>query len=157
MILHNYRYLPITALVVILDQITKLLAVAYLPYQQQHALLSFFNLTLTHNEGAAFGFLSEAGGWQRWFFASLAIVVTLGIVYWLRQIRGKQAWLEFSLCLVLGGALGNLFDRIYHGHVIDFLQVHYHNWYFPTFNVADTAITLGAFLLLVSHYKQENS
>ncbi|MDP5070522.1 MAG: signal peptidase II, partial [Congregibacter sp.] len=108
-----------------------------------------FNLTLHHNQGAAFSFLADAGGWQRWFFAGLALAVSAMIVFWLRDLKPRQWPLSLALALVLGGALGNLVDRILLGYVVDFISVHYQDWYFPTFNVADSAISVGAALIVV--------
>ena len=113
-------------------------------------LLPVLDFMRLHNEGAAFSMLSNAAGWQRWFFSVLAIGVSVGILIWLRRLpaRGKSL-LAAGLCLVMGGAIGNVIDRIRLGHVIDFIRVHYAEWYFPAFNVADSAITIGAGLLIL--------
>lgn len=135
--------------IVIADQATKWQASAELNYAMPVKLLSWFNLTLHHNQGAAFSFLAGAGGWQRWFFAALACVVSVMIVFWMRGLKPRQWQLSLALALILGGAVGNLVDRIYLGYVVDFISVHYRNHYFPTFNVADAAISVGAFFMVL--------
>jgi signal peptidase II len=106
-------------------------------------------MTLLYNTGAAFSFLSGASGWQRWLFVLIAVVVSVMLVLWLKRTDRHQWWLGMGLSLILGGALGNLYDRIIHGFVVDFISVHYQNYYFPAFNLADTAITIGAALLII--------
>ena len=119
-------------------------------YASPVALLPWFNLTLVHNTGAAFSFLADAGGWQRWFFVVLATLVSAVIAVWIWRIRHTgQTWLAAGLALVLGGAVGNLIDRILLGHVTDFVQVWFGNWAFPSFNVADAGISVGAALLII--------
>ena len=112
-------------------------------------LLPVFELALVHNEGAAFSFLSEAGGWQRWFLSLVSLVASLFIGYWIFQVRKKEVWLSWALALILGGAIGNLVDRVGWGYVIDFFIVHYEHHYFPAFNVADAAISVGAAMVLI--------
>ena len=126
---------------------------------QPVAILPSFNLMLTYNTGAAFSFLREAGGWQRWFFLSLSIAVSIGLIVWLTRLKPEEKRLALALALVLGGAIGNLIDRTWLGHVIDFIQLYYQNWYWPTFNIADSAITVGAVLLVLDslHSKDANS
>jgi signal peptidase II len=138
------------ALVLLLaDQASKALAVGTLDYAAPVRLFAWFDLTLHYNEGAAFSFLSGAGGWQRWFFAALAIGVSAAIALWLYRL-GKRQWpLALGLALVLGGAVGNLIDRLRLGYVVDFISVHYRDWYFPTFNVADAAISVGAAVIIL--------
>ena len=114
------------------------------------SVLPFFNFTLTHNPGAAFSFLSNAGGWQRWLFIGLTIVISVILIHWLRNVPRGETRLSVALTLVLGGALGNLWDRLTLGAVIDFIDLHYHGWHWPTFNVADSAITIGAILLFTT-------
>ncbi len=143
------RWLWLSALVIVLDQIAKYLASHYLPFQEPVAVMPFFNLTLMHNTGAAFSMLHSAGGWQRWFFAALAIGVSTGIIVWLHSLPSGKRWLACALALVVGGALGNLWDRLTLGYVIDFIQVHYENHYFPAFNIADSAISVGAVMMLI--------
>jgi signal peptidase II len=134
---------------VIADQGTKLLATNLLDYARPVPVFFWFNLTLHHNEGAAFSFLSDAGGWQRWFFTALAIGVSAAIAIWIRQLQRGQWVLALGLALVLSGAVGNLIDRVRLGYVVDFISVHYGSWYFPTFNVADSAISVGAALIIL--------
>jgi signal peptidase II len=144
-------WLPVTIAVIALDQIVKLWIVAHLALYGTVRLLPVLDITLTYNRGAAFSFLAGASGWQKWLFAGLAVVVAAGIVHWLRRLNGRtQRLLCLSLTLIMGGALGNLIDRLRIGHVIDFILAHWHGVYFPwAFNVADSAITVGATLLLL--------
>ena len=111
-------------------------------------ITSFFNITLAYNTGAAFSFLSDAGGWQRWFFTIVSAVVSVVLAIWLYRMSVRERWLGLSISLILGGAVGNLIDRVIYGHVVDFIQVHYAGRYFPSFNVADAAITCGTVILL---------
>ncbi len=140
----------LSAVVVILDQISKYLANNSLEYAQPFAVFPSFNLTLLYNRGAAFSFLDDAGGWQRWLFTGIALFAIVFIVNWLRKLGDKELLLALALSLILGGAAGNLIDRVWFGYVIDFIQVYYEDWYFPAFNLADAAITLGAVLLIWS-------
>jgi signal peptidase II len=142
------KWLGLAAVVVLLDQLTKLAAEAWLAYHQPVPVIPFFNLTLSYNTGAAFSFLADSGGWQRWFFAVLALAVSVFLIGWLRQLGDRDRWLSASLALVLGGAVGNLIDRLAYGHVIDFIQLYYERWSWPVFNIADTAITLGVIGIL---------
>lgn len=151
------RWLGLSLVVIVLDQLTKYLATDLLVYAEPVAVLPFFNLTLLHNTGAAFSFLSDAGGWQRWFFALMAIGVSIGITVWLSRLDPRQRWLAVALALVVGGALGNLWDRIYLGYVVDFIQVYYEQWYFPAFNIADSAISVGAVMLLIDGFFGKSS
>lgn len=118
-------------------------------------LLPVFQLVLVHNEGAAFSLLSDAGGWQRWLFAAVSSAVSLFLVIWLRRLGPSQQQLALALALVLGGALGNLLDRLLLGYVVDFLLVHYGNWYFPAFNFADASISVGVLLMLLDVFSPE--
>ena len=141
------RWFSVSMLVIVLDQITKYVADEKLSYGRPVELLPVFDLTLFYNQGAAFSFLAGAGGWQRWFLALLAIVISIALAVWVMRLA-KHQWLQaLALTLILGGALGNLYDRISLGHVIDFISVHYGEYYFPAFNLADSAITLGAIFL----------
>ena len=142
-------WLAFAAIVVILDQLSKQLALAHLAGQPPVAVLPFFHLVLVFNEGAAFGFLDDAGGWQRYFLSGLSVSVSAALVYWLWRSRHRGVLLPLALALVLGGALGNLVDRVAHQHVIDFILLHYGGQHFPAFNLADGAITLGALGLIV--------
>ncbi len=143
------KWLWLSAAVVALDQITKYLASTLLTYGVPTYVAPSFNLTLLHNTGAAFSFLSDASGWQRWFFVGLAAGVSVLLVFWLTRLQRRQVWLAAALALILGGAIGNLIDRVYLGYVIDFIQVYYRDWYWPAFNVADSAISVGAAILVV--------
>jgi signal peptidase II len=116
------------------------------------AVLPFFNFTLAYNSGAAFSFLADAGGWQRWFFVALALAISAGLVVWLYRLRANVWGEAVAITLILGGALGNVIDRLWHGHVIDFIDVYYQNWHWPAFNVADSAITVGAVLLVLQSF-----
>ncbi|HFC53392.1 MAG TPA: lipoprotein signal peptidase [Gammaproteobacteria bacterium] len=132
----------------LLDQITKQLAEHYLVLHQPLPVVPGFNLMLAYNPGAAFSFLHDAGGWQRWFFAILSSVVSIGIVWWMQRLAPSERWTAVALALILGGALGNLWDRLVLGHVVDFVQIYYQRWAYPAFNVADSAITVGAIILI---------
>lgn len=149
------KWLWLSVGVIALDQITKALASAQLVLHEPVAVLPTFNLTLMHNSGAAFSFLSQAGGWQRWFFVVVAIGVSLALGWWLQQLQRGQRWLAISLALVLGGALGNVWDRIVLGYVVDFVDLYYGDWHWPAFNVADSAITVGAIMLLLDAVRGE--
>tara|TARA_R110000823_G_scaffold295738_6_gene415698 strand:+ start:27191 stop:27682 length:492 start_codon:yes stop_codon:yes gene_type:complete len=139
-------------LLVVLDQYTKFLATESLDYGRPVPVFFWFNLTLQHNMGAAFSFLHDAGGWQRYFFSIVASVISVGLVIWLYLLPRDQRLLAVSLAFILGGALGNLWDRVALGYVVDFISVHYGGWYFPAFNIADSAITLGAGLMLFDSF-----
>ena len=144
------KWLWLTLLIVVADQWTKRLVTDHLDEFEAVVLLPVLDFMRLHNEGAAFSFLSDASGWQRWFFTALALGVSGGILIWLRRLPARgQNLLAAALSLVIGGALGNVIDRIRFGHVIDFIRVHYGEWYFPAFNVADSAITIGAGLILL--------
>lgn len=143
-----YRWLWLSLGVVLLDQLSKQLVESSLMVYETIPVLPFFNLTLAYNEGAAFSFLSDQGGWQRWFFALVAAVVVVVLVAWLARLRDERV-LAVSLSLVIGGAVGNLLDRLFIGHVIDFLDFFYQSYHWPAFNVADMAITLGVVLMFV--------
>ncbi len=141
-------WLWLSALVLVLDQGSKALAELYLERYESINLLPFFDLSLTYNRGAAFSFLSNAGGWQRIFFVILTLVVLIYLLRWLWVLRGDGWVLPAGLSLVIGGALGNLIDRVATGAVVDFLDFHYADWHWPVFNVADSAISIGVVLLL---------
>lgn len=138
--------------VIALDQWTKWLVVERFAEFDRLVLLPVLEFMRLHNTGAAFSFLSDAGGWQRWVFIALAVAVSTGILVWLRRLPPKgQGLLAAGLALILGGALGNVIDRVLHGYVIDFIRVHYEEHYFPAFNVADSAITIGAVLIVLDN------
>ena len=143
-------WLYLSLLVIVLDQLSKWLVASHLTAYSSIRVLPVFNLVLFYNAGAAWSFLAGASGWQRWFFTILALAVSAAIIVWLRRLPRRQfRWRAAALALVLAGALGNVIDRLWHGYVIDFLQFHYHAWYYPAFNLADSAITIGAFMLIV--------
>ncbi|RKP56739.1 signal peptidase II [Pararobbsia silviterrae] len=141
-------WLGLALVVVLIDQVTKITMTKLFAYGAGRVITPFFNLVLTYNTGAAFSFLAASGGWQRWFFTALAIGAAWLIVYLLRR-HGNQTLFCFALAMILGGAIGNVIDRAAYGHVIDFLDFHLNGWHFATFNLADSAITLGAILLIV--------
>lgn len=146
----GWRWLPVAVLVIVLDQLTKAWIVRHFADGERMVLLPVLDLTLRFNRGAAFSMLADASGWQRWLFTGLAAVVALGIIAWLRRLDAGRQWLlAISLSLILAGALGNLIDRLRLGHVVDFIVVHWKDAYFPAFNVADSAITVGAILMLL--------
>jgi signal peptidase II len=141
-------WVGIAALIVVLDQFTKVLVLGSFQYGEGLPITGFFNLVRVHNLGAAFSFLANAGGWQRWFFTALGTVAALAMVWMLRSHAGQRLFCA-AISLVLGGAVGNVIDRLLHGYVVDFLDFHWAGWHFPAFNVADCAITLGAGLLIL--------
>ena len=149
-------WLGIALLVILADQFTKTLIIGWFQLGDSRTVTPFFNLVRAHNTGAAFSFLAGASGWQRWFFVGLGIAAALFIV-WLLRSHGGQKLFATALALILGGALGNVIDRLLHGHVVDFfdfIQVHHRGWYFPSFNVADSAITVGAALLILDELRR---
>lgn len=146
-------WLWLSLLIFLLDQGSKYLADEYLTYMQAVELLPVFDLTLVYNSGAAFSFLADAGGWQRWLFSGLALIVSLVLLLWIRRLDSTERLMAIALALILGGATGNLFDRITLGYVIDFISLHYRNYYFPSFNIADSAISLGAAVLVLDMLK----
>lgn len=153
--MHNLKMLKwlwLSLLVVILDQFSKLAIDNMMALYQSIPILPSLNLTYVHNTGAAFSFLSEAGGWQRWFFAVLALSVSIGITLWIGRLKSHESLLALALALVLGGAIGNLIDRVAYGYVIDFIDVYYHSWHWPAFNLADSGITLGVMLLIAESF-----
>ncbi len=141
------RWLGFSALVIVLDQWSKAVIVRHFSYGESLRVTDFFNLVLAHNQGVAFGFLRDAGGWQRWLFSAVAVAASAWIV-WLLRRHAAQKLFCFALALIMGGALGNLIDRIAYGYVVDFLDFHWNTHPFPSFNLADSAITCGAALLL---------
>lgn len=159
------KWLWLSALTVILDQLTKYIAEAELVLHQPLAIFPSFNLTLMYNKGAAFSFLSDAGGWQRILFVMLSVTISSFLFIWLKQISKDEKQknnnlLQIAIAFILGGAVGNLIDRALTGEVVDFIQVYYSSYYFPAFNIADSAITLGAGLLildmLIEHKHNKN-
>jgi len=150
---HGWRWLALALLVIAADQWSKNWMVHHLAFGENQRLLPVLSLTLRYNTGAAFSMLAEASGWQRWLFTGLAVVVGLAIIEWMRRLDARrQGLLASALALILAGALGNLIDRLRLGHVIDFILVHWKDAYFPAFNVADSAITVGAALMLLDYW-----
>ena len=141
-------WLGLALVILIIDQFTKVLVLGYYHLGDSTRVTTFFNLVRVHNEGAAFSFLADAAGWQRWFFTAVGIGAALFIVWMLRAHPGQRLF-AFAMSCILGGAIGNVIDRLLHGYVVDFLQFHYAGWYFPSFNVADSAITIGALSLIL--------
>ncbi|WP_338522602.1 signal peptidase II [Pseudomonas batumici] len=152
-------WLWLSVLVLVIDQASKFHFASSLNlYQQIVVIPDYFSWTLAYNTGAAFSFLAESSGWQRWLFALIAVVVSAVLVVWLKRLGRNETWLAIALTLVLGGALGNLYDRMALGHVIDFVLVHWQNrWYFPAFNFADSAISVGAVMLALDMFKSKKS
>ena len=143
-----WLWIGIAALIVVVDQFTKVLVLGGFQYGESLPITGFFNLVRVHNLGAAFSFLADAGGWQRWFFTGLGTVAALVMVWLLRSHAGQRLFCAALSC-ILGGALGNVIDRLLHGYVVDFLDFYWGRWHFPAFNVADAAITVGAGLLIL--------
>ncbi|MEZ0559075.1 signal peptidase II [Pseudomonas sp. Env-82] len=152
-------WLVLSLLVLVIDQVSKAHFEGSLEMFQQIVVIpDYFSWTLAYNTGAAFSFLADGGGWQRWLFALIAVVVSAVLVVWLKRLGRDDTWLAIALALVLGGALGNLYDRIALGHVIDFILVHCQNrHYFPAFNFADSAITVGAIMLALDMFKSKKT
>lgn len=151
---YSWLWLLVAASVVWADMVTKAWATEVLTLYRPQEVYSWLNMTLAHNYGAAFSFLSNAGGWQRWFFTVLASVVSLGLIIWVLRLPRREWLTGLALSLVIGGALGNLSDRVQLGYVVDFVDVHYLGWHWPAFNVADSAITTGVILLLLDAVRQ---
>jgi signal peptidase II len=154
---HAWRWYLLALVMGLLDQYTKTLATESLVYARPVEVFSWFNLTLQHNTGAAFSFLSDAGGWQRWFFTVVAVVISGVLTVWLFMAPRAHWLLGLSLALILGGAVGNVWDRVALGYVVDFISVHYQGWYFPAFNIADSAITVGAICMLLDSFFNRHS
>ena len=149
----GWRWLPLSALLVVADQVSKGWIEARYLLGESTAVLPVLDIVRLHNPGAAFSFLAGAGGWQRWFLSALAIAVSLGILWWLRQMHaGRERMLAVSFALILAGAIGNVIDRIEHGYVVDFIHAHWGGAYFPAFNIADMAISVGAGLMLLDAF-----
>ncbi len=142
------RWLWLSLLVIVLDQATKQLAESLLTLYESVEVLPVFDLTLLYNKGAAFSFLDDQDGWQRWFFIVLAIGVCSILLGWLLRLKREEQWTAVALSLIIGGAIGNVIDRILFGKVIDFLHFHYQQHYFPAFNIADSAITIGVGIMI---------
>ncbi len=144
------RYVWISLLIIVADQVTKWIADSQLGYHQSVHVIPYLEWFLSYNEGAAFSFLADAGGWQRWFLTTISIVTSIALLFWIKTMKADEKIPAIALCLILGGAIGNMIDRILFGYVIDFIQVWLGSYPFPAFNIADSAISVGAFILIVS-------
>ena len=141
-------WLGLALIILIADQFTKVLILGYYNLGDSTVITGFFNIVRAHNTGAAFSFLASASGWQRWMFTAIGVAATVFIIWMLRSHAGQKLF-SFALACILGGAVGNVVDRLLHGYVVDFLQFHWSGWYFPAFNVADSTITIGAVCLIL--------
>ncbi len=148
-------WLGIALVVVLLDQVTKITMSERLLYGQSEPITTYFNLVMVYNKGAAFSFLSDQPGWQRYFFTGVSVIASVFIL-WMLKRNPDQPLFCWALALILGGAIGNLIDRVAYGHVIDFLDFHVHGWHWPAFNVADSAITVGAILFVLDEFRRVN-
>ena len=142
------QWLGLAFVILLVDQFTKVLIVGFYQLGDSTLVTSFFNVVRVHNSGAAFSFLAGSSGWQRWFFTAIGVVAA-GLIVWLLKSHSGQKLFSFALACILGGAIGNVIDRLLYGHVVDFLDFHWRSWHFPAFNVADSAITIGAACLIL--------
>ena len=154
---HPAAWLWLSLVVIVLDQATKFLVTRFLALYERVEVLPVLDFTLLHNTGAAFSMLAGASGWQRWFFIGLACVVSVVLVVWIWRTPRGEKLLPLALSLILGGAIGNLIDRIWHGYVVDFIHAHWGDAYFPAFNIADSAITIGAALLILDAFREKGT
>ncbi len=146
------KWLWVSFLALGLDQASKIAVDNSMRLYESIGVMPYFNLTYVHNTGAAFSFLAHAGGWQRWLFAGLALAISVMIVVWIARLQSHEKLLAIALSLVLGGAVGNLIDRVAYGYVIDFMDIYYQDWHWPAFNIADSAICIGVFLMLLESF-----
>jgi signal peptidase II len=154
------KWLWLAVIVIVLDQLTKQIAASVLEMYQPVAVMPMFNWTLMHNTGAAFSFLSDKGGWQRWFFTAIAIIVSAVLIAWTSKLKADEKWQAIAFALILGGAIGNVIDRVNYGYVIDFIDVYYKDWHWPAFNLADSGIFVGVSILIIEsfrHHKREET
>ena len=151
----KHIWIFITILVFALDRVTKILVMNYLPLEEPINILPMFNLFLTFNTGAAFSFLEQADGWQEWLFKAIAVGVSVSLIIWQFKITTKHLWLKTALALIIGGTLGNLYDRVIFHKVIDFLDFYFRQWHYPVFNIADSAICVGAIMLIIDIMRKE--
>ena len=151
------KYLFITSLIIFFDQVSKWLMMSWLSLYETVVIMPYFNLTMAHNEGAAFSFLAQAGGWQRWFFIGLALIISVVLFVWLAKLKPTEKLEAISLSLILGGAIGNVIDRISYGYVVDFIDLYIGHNHWPVFNIADSAICIGAILLIADSFKSETA
>ena len=149
------KWLSLSLLVLVLDQLSKLWVVANFDLYESIQLIPQLNFTYVHNTGAAFSFLSSAGGWQRWFFVGIALVASISLSVWLARLKPSERWMAVTLSLILGGAIGNVLDRIAYGYVIDFIDVYYQTWHWPVFNIADCAISVGVLMMLIDTFRPQ--
>ena len=143
------RWLWLTLIVIAVDQLSKQFVLDHLGYAHSIDLLPFLNITLIYNQGAAFSFLNQAGGWQQWFFSAIAVVVCIAIFIWLARLPRGARWTGAALALIAGGALGNLAGRLWRGHVVDFIDFHVGSWHWPVFNIADSCVVVGVIILVI--------
>jgi signal peptidase II len=151
------RWLWLTVIFLIIDQITKQWVANTFDYRETLAVFPFFNLYYIHNEGAAFSFLADQGGWQRWFFSAIAAIASIIFVIWMAKTPKQQRLLSIAFALILSGALGNLIDRVLFGYVIDFLDFHWQGYHFAAFNIADSVIFIGAALMILESFTQQKT
>ena len=151
------RWLWLALLMLVLDQITKIWVANTFSYREVVEVMPFFNLTYVHNPGAAFSFLADQGGWQRWFFTAIAAGVSIMLLFWLAKTPRRDTMISISFTLILSGALGNLIDRLMYGYVIDFLDFYYGSYHWPAFNIADSAIFVGAGLMIIDAFKSDKT
>ena len=148
------KWIWLAIVIVVFDQLTKYIASTSLEMHQPIAVMPMFNWTLMHNPGAAFSFLANEDGWQRWFFATIAVVVSVVIFLWIKKLEQHEKWQAIALALILGCAVGNVIDRIWLGYVVDFIQIYYQQWYWPAFNIADSAISIGVVMIIIDSIKE---
>ena len=153
----QYKYYFLSLILVIADQLTKMMVLGSLKLYESIEITSFLSLTHVHNYGAAFSFLADEDGWQQYFLVSISVIASIAIILWMSKTSTNQPYKLIALSLILSGAIGNLIDRAVFGFVIDFINLHYQDFYWPVFNVADTAITLGVILLLLVDFKQDKA
>ncbi len=149
------KWLWLSLLIFALDQMSKLWVVANFGLYESIQIMPQLNLTYVRNTGAAFSFLSSAGGWQRWFFVAVAMVASIVLSVWLARLKTSERWMAVTLSLILGGAIGNLYDRIAYGYVVDFIDVYYQSWHWPVFNIADCAISVGVVMMLIDTFRTQ--
>lgn len=152
----GWRFWWLAVLVLVADQLSKIWVLQNFSLGESIELLPVFNFTYARNYGAAFSFLGDAGGWQRWLFTAIAVVVTIVLSVWLSRLKTSQLKLSLALVLIVAGAIGNLIDRSLYGYVVDFLHVYYQDWHYPIFNIADCAITIGAGFLIWDSFSAES-
>lgn len=148
------KWIWLAVAVVFFDQLSKYIASTSLEMYQPIAVMPMFNWTLMHNPGAAFSFLANESGWQRWFFTAIAVVVSVVLFFWIKRLEQHEKWQAIALALILGGAVGNVIDRIWFGYVIDFIQIYYEQWYWPAFNIADSAISIGVAMIIIDSIRE---